>query len=157
MISYEPNTKNHARLNENLRLNGMKNVLGRKIGLGSKPDVVAMVASPLMLGGARIERDMIAGILNSKRPVLSEQISVTTLDDDIREMSLPAPDFIKIDVEGQELAVLVGARNTLLAHHPLLFLEMHGETIILKSRIWFQNQWWQLFSRCRRPLILPVT
>jgi FkbM family methyltransferase len=134
VISYEPNTRNHARLINNLRLNGLKNVLVRQVGVGSKPEVATMVASPLMPGGASIERDMVAGLVNSNLPVISEQVSITTLDDDIREMSLPAPDFVKIDVEGGELAALVGARNTLLAHHPLLFLEMHGETMNLKLK-----------------------
>lgn len=87
-----------------------------------------------MLGGASIEPHTVAGLLSSNGPVLSEQVSIMTLDDDIREMSLPAPDVIKIDVEGGELAVLVGARNTLLTHRPQLFLEMHGETMNLKRQ-----------------------
>ena len=91
-----------------------------------------MVVSPLMLGGASIESDTVAGLLNSNAPVVSEQITITTLDDDIRENSLPAPGFLKIDVEGGELAVLEGARHTLLTHKPQLFLEMHGETMNLK-------------------------
>jgi FkbM family methyltransferase len=134
VISYEPNTSNHARLTENLRLNGVKNVLVRKVGVGSKSEVATMVASPTMLGGASVEPDTVAGLLNSNRPVLSEQISIVTLDDDVREMSLPAPDFVKIDIEGEELAALVGARNTLLTHKPRLFLEMHGETMNLKRK-----------------------
>ena len=132
VICYEPNTRNYARLTENLRLNGGKNVLVRKVGVGSKPEVATMVALPTMLGGASVEPDTVAGLLNSSRPVLSEQISIVTLDDDIREMSLPAPDLVKIDIEGEELAALVGARNTLLHHKPRLFLEMHGETMNLK-------------------------
>ena len=134
VISYEPNTRNHARLLHNLRLNGVKNVVVRKLGVGSKPEVVTMVASPLMPGGASVERDTAAGIRNSNLPVLSEQVSITTLDDDIREMSLPAPGFVKIDIEGGELAALVGARNTLRKHKPELFLEMHGETMNLKRK-----------------------
>jgi hypothetical protein len=66
--------------------------------------------------------------------VLSEQVSITSLDDDIREMGLPAPDFIKIDIEGGELDALVGARHTLMTHKPRLFLEMHGETMNLKRK-----------------------
>jgi FkbM family methyltransferase len=134
VISYEPNTRNYARLIDNLRLNGLKNVSVRKVAVGGKPDVATMVACPLMLGGGSIERDVVAGLLNSNLPVLSEQVSVTTLDDDIREMSLPPPGFVKIDVEGGELAALVGARNALLTHKPQLFLEMHGETMNLKRR-----------------------
>jgi len=134
VISYEPNTRNHARLLENIRLNGLKNVDVRKVGIGSKAEVATMVASPLMPGGASVEPDTVAGLINSREPVLSERISITTLDDDIREMGLPVPDFIKIDIEGGELDALVGARHTLITHKPQLFLEMHGETMNLKRK-----------------------
>jgi FkbM family methyltransferase len=132
VISYEPNTRNHARLMENLRLNAVKNVLVRKVGLGTTNEEATMAMSPLMLGGASVERETVAGLLDSNGPVHTEKISIVTLDDDIRNMSLPAPDFVKIDVEGEERAVLMGARNTLMTHRPRLFLEMHGETMNLK-------------------------
>ena len=134
IISYEPNTRNHERLMDNLRLNGLKNVQVRKVGVGSEPKVATMFVSPVMPGGASVEHDTVAGLLNSKRRVLSESISIVTLDDDIREMSLPAPDFIKIDIEGGELPALIGARNSLLTYKPRLLLEMHGETMNLKRK-----------------------
>jgi hypothetical protein len=93
-----------------------------------------MVASPLTPGGASVEPGMASGIQNANRAVVSEQITITTLDDDIREMSLPVPGFIKIDIEGGELPALLGARQTLLKHKPQIFLEMHGETMNLKRK-----------------------
>jgi FkbM family methyltransferase len=134
VISYEPNIRNHARLVENIRLNGLENVGVRKVGIGARAEVGTMVASPLMPGGASLNPDTVAGLINSHEPVLSEQVSITSLDDDIREMGLPAPDFIKIDIEGGELDALVGARHTLMTHKPRLFLEMHGETMNLKRK-----------------------
>lgn len=134
VISFEPNSKNRARLQENLRLNGIGNVTVRPFGAGAKKETVTMVASASMLGGASIDRDAVAGIMNSNQPVITEEIPITTLDDDIHEQALPAPEFIKIDVEGGELGVLQGGRNTLLKHHPLMFLEMHGETMNLKRK-----------------------
>lgn len=134
VISYEPNTRNHARLLENLRLNRIENVTVRKMGIGSKPEVLTMVVSPLMPGGASVEAASANGIRNANMSVVEEQIVVSTLDHDIREMSLPKPDFVKIDIEGWELAALIGARDTLLTHKPRLFLEMHGETMTLKRQ-----------------------
>jgi FkbM family methyltransferase len=134
VISYEPNTKNHARLTDNLGVNGVKNVTVRKVGLGSEVSDATMVASALTPGGATIESGTVDALVHSNLRVVSEQVHITTLDDDIRENSLPTPDFIKIDVEGAELPVLVGARKTLLTHKPQLFLEIHGETMDLKRK-----------------------
>jgi hypothetical protein len=60
---------------------------------------------------------------------ISQSVEITTLDHDIAAASLPAPDLIKIDIEGWELEALEGMRATLDAHHPALFLEMHGDTM----------------------------
>ncbi|MGB7913157.1 MAG: FkbM family methyltransferase [Desulfobaccales bacterium] len=39
------------------------------------------------------------------------------------------PDFIKIDVEGAEMSVLIGARSILEHYHPMIFLATHGEDV----------------------------
>ncbi len=129
VVSYEPNTRNRSRLAENIRLNRLDNVTVRPVGVGSKAETVVMAASPLIPGGASIDPDAVSRLRNSNLSAVSEQVAITTLDEDIQEMKLPAPDFIKIDIEGGELAALTGARRTLAATGPQLFLEMHGSTM----------------------------
>lgn len=46
--------------------------------------------------------------------------------DSLVDGGLPVPDLIKIDVEGSELEVLVGARRTLEKRMPGLLVEVHG-------------------------------
>ena len=121
VIAYEPNEGNHARLIENIKLNGLTNVQVRKLGVGAALGSGTLHFSPEMAGGGTLRANGIA--------TMSQPVEITTLDHDIAAASLPAPDLIKIDIEGWELEALEGARATLDAHHPALFLEMHGETM----------------------------
>src|SRR3984885_4900329 len=121
VIAYEPNDKNHARLIENIRLNGLKNVRVRKLAVGREARSGTLLYDPSMAGGGSLDSRAIAPV--------SQRVEITTLDHDIAAASLPAPDLIKIDIEGWELEALEGMRATLDSHHPALFLEMHGETM----------------------------
>jgi FkbM family methyltransferase len=126
VIAYEPNEANHARLIENIRLNHLTNVRVRKLGVGSQPGSGTLHYAPQMAGGGTVDPNAIAPA--------SQRVDITTLDGDIATAALPAPDLIKIDIEGWELEALEGARATIHAHHPALFLEMHGETMAEKKR-----------------------
>ncbi len=126
VIAYEPNDMNRARLSENIGLNNLINVQVRKVGVGSQPAAGTLHYDPTMAGGGSLHP-------NASAPV-SQRIEITTLDLDIAIASLPPPDLIKIDIEGWELEALEGARATLDAYHPALFLEMHGETMREKRR-----------------------
>lgn len=52
------------------------------------------------------------------------EVDVTTVDALVAAGS-PPPDVLKVDVEGSEVAVLEGARETLRAHRPLVLCELH--------------------------------
>jgi FkbM family methyltransferase len=55
-------------------------------------------------------------------PVTSEVVDVTTLDEFFTG-SRRRPNFLKIDVEGHELAVLEGGKRTLEQDHPTILME----------------------------------
>ena len=93
-----------------------------------------MMGSPLMPGGASVDGKTVEELLRAGVQTVAEEISIVTLDEDIPQASLPAPDFIKIDIEGWEIEALRGARHTLEVYKPTLFLEMHGETMREKRR-----------------------
>lgn len=60
---------------------------------------------------------------------LIRTIACRTVDGLLRDGSLPAPDFMKIDVEGHEMKVLYGAKRTLAISRPDLLIEFHSESL----------------------------
>ncbi|HRJ08512.1 MAG TPA: FkbM family methyltransferase [Prosthecobacter sp.] len=108
-------------LKDNLALN---NASGRvtlvNAACGDKPGTLSMLTTGA--GGA----DYFV-VPQETRPdcVTVEQVTVD-------QMALShgfAPTHLKIDVEGYEMEVLRGARETLAASKPLIFLELHGDLI----------------------------
>jgi FkbM family methyltransferase len=55
-------------------------------------------------------------------------LDLVTVDGEVERSGL-VPTVLKIDVEGHEGAVLHGARETLLEHRPLVFLELHLDVL----------------------------
>jgi FkbM family methyltransferase len=123
VAAWEPNGRNRARLQQNLEANSFSNVIVRPYGLSSKTMSAEMSFDPLTPGMASLDSGLAIGGQH-------ETIELRTLDD---EQGLPAPDLVKIDVEGFELEVLKGGVRT-LARHPDLFLEMHGSDPADKQR-----------------------
>ena len=56
------------------------------------------------------------------------EVRTVRLDDHCAEHGL-APSAVKIDVEGAELSVLEGGRDTLARHRPVIFLSTHGAEV----------------------------
>ncbi len=54
------------------------------------------------------------------------EIVAITLDNLIKRGNMRPPDVMKIDVEGSEYEVLIGATGTIEVHHPIIFLATHS-------------------------------
>ncbi|MGH9453112.1 MAG: FkbM family methyltransferase [Terriglobia bacterium] len=128
VIAYEPNPASYRRAHENLRLNGIGNVTLRQAGVSDQNGALKFVVNHLMPGGASAEPSVARQIGATSKNVSEFLVNVVRLDDDIRQYSLPAPDFVKIDVEGLENAVLRGMVETIQKHHPEIYIEVHGST-----------------------------
>lgn len=129
VVVYEPNPASRARLEENLRLNGVGNVTVRPVGVGDGRREATLTFDPLMPGAASADASIAAQIRTTAEHSATATVPIVTLDEDLAERGLPLPDFVKIDVEGLELAVLTGMRELLYAHRPTLYIEMHGATL----------------------------
>jgi FkbM family methyltransferase len=66
----------------------------------------------------------------------SDSITVTgiTMDAFIAANGNPAPDLVKMDIEGGEGNALLGSKHLLSAHKPTFLIELHGE--VAASQVW---------------------
>lgn len=134
VVTWEPNPRNYALCVENARLNALSNVRVLNRGLSSSAGEIELVFDPLMPGAGSGSRDVVEQISSSVAAARKIRIRVGTLDADVAEFALPAPNLIKIDIEGMELQALQGMPKTLEQHGPDLFIELHGAELPDKQR-----------------------
>ena len=108
--AFEPNSHNLAILQENLRLNDLKNVVCHPVALDSLNRVLNISTHP---NSTVLEQPATR--------IPTETVHSVSLDEVIGKVPV---NFIKIDVEGFELQVLRGAK-AVLAQRPRIDLELH--------------------------------
>lgn len=106
----EPVDENVYVLKKNLEINELTNVHVMNVALGKETGHVCI-------------RNKSNGMVETSNASRYATAELTTIDEICRQNDFK-PDLIKIDVEGYELNVLRGSKETLL-HHPALQIEVH--------------------------------
>jgi FkbM family methyltransferase len=129
VFAFEPSEESHKRLLANLALNQVANIEVIKMALADTSNVsLYLKRDPGYRDGDRyletrkIENARVTADLQDHGD--SERVSVTTLDQYFyRENRKNAPvDFLKMDVEGGEFAVLRGASRFLTENHEIVLM-----------------------------------
>jgi len=97
--------------------------LRRHVSMNAASNVTVIEAAVAERGGTGMLKEgsgPAEGALSSCGDVMVRLVALDLLTD------LPAPDVMKIDVEGAEFEVLRGAAATLRTHRPTIFLATHG-------------------------------
>lgn len=131
VFTFEPNPKSYENILEIIKLNNFGNIEVRKIALGSHATTGTLAVQHSDMGTASLQEDIKETILR-KKGTATIQVEVDSLDHQIASHSLPGPSFVKIDVEGLEMDVLLGMTDTLTRFKPKLFIEIHGVDILRK-------------------------
>jgi FkbM family methyltransferase len=121
VIACEPNPALRARLQANVELNRLTNVVVRPYALTAEPGRVLLhvPADPVHTGGA----SLLAGVHEHLSGADAVEVEGVPLDELARREGLEPVRLLKIDVEGFEAAVLAGAREVLARDHPDLAFE----------------------------------
>jgi FkbM family methyltransferase len=122
VISFEPLPANLLTLRENVQRNRFCNVQILPLALGAANDEQMFQVSERPTWG-KLKG---VGSATPDKYLRDIKVIVRRLDDLFSEGAIQPPDFVKIDVEGAEVAVVEGAKETLLRYGPTLMIELHG-------------------------------
>lgn len=139
MILFEPNPMAIFILRTNLALNGVMEkaeLSGLGYGLSDRNETLAVqLDNQNNLGGARLDQG--AG---------ETRVQVKTGDELLAGRRV---DFLKIDVEGMELAVLAGLKDTLERQTPKIFIEVDDKNA-KAFQAWCGQNNYRILERFRR-------
>jgi FkbM family methyltransferase len=131
ILSFEPNIANIERFKENLASN---NELAKKISLYtwaiSDCDQQAFFYYSNSIDDSISSGSYLGSVMPPLTPETYSDFQSTTIftrsiDSLIAKENLPKPNIIKIDVEGAEYEVLLGAKTLLTSLKPVLIIEIH--------------------------------
>jgi FkbM family methyltransferase len=110
---FEPNELMFSRALENIKLNNITNVNLQNIGLGKDEETAYLAVPGENMGSAYKDTANKSGV----------KMAIKVMDN----LSLPRPiNLIKIDVEGFEREVLLGANNIIKEDKPILYHEVNS-------------------------------
>lgn len=112
--AFEPNERTFKVLTLNSQL--VSNITCHQVGLSDAPGRAHFLVNPANIGASRIVPAGTTG---------ASEIRLTTLDAAVR--GIAEIKLIKVDVEGHDYAALVGAKETIVAHKPIVLFEQFAD------------------------------
>lgn len=142
VFSFEPVSNNFSSILENSLINEFTNLSCFNIALSDHNSLSKIYLSDLRIGNSGAQLDSpINEYGASYNPVKIDQVFGFSLDFLVENVKLEIPNFIKIDVDGQEDKILLGMKGVL--EHPSL----HSLLVEFNSNEQFLR-WEKIFSKC---------
>ena len=102
----------------------LSNVTIHACGLGDSSQVKALNVPIKKSGSIGFGLSFIDDSQQTERRAVTEDVAIRRLDEVVAEHDIRRIDFIKVDIEGSEMRMLVGAREALTRFSPALYIEL---------------------------------
>lgn len=121
VVSFEPSRDEFESLERNVELNRLANVTTLRVAVADTVGPAQFAYSPHHPTQGKLDSVEPSYVVGGARNVV---VNTVTLDSIAG--THPAPDVVKLDVEGAAAAVLRGARRIIESKGPTIFVELHG-------------------------------
>ena len=123
VISFEPVADPFKKMNENISLNNIENIITVNAAAGEvNEEKELFVSAPDNLGMSSFQQP-------ENYSGYKEIVKVVSIDEWFKRSGLSKIDIVKLDIEGSELAALRGMKEVLQNCRPLLIVEINPETL----------------------------
>jgi len=137
VYAYEASQETTEALKQTIRANGLINATAFAAAVGRPDQLMKFFDVPRMRAGGHCVPDDDDHNRSIHEPETARMYEVRTksVDQIVAELGLSRVDFIKIDVEGAELDVLDGARDTLMRFKPTVMMEFNSFAFLMIREI----------------------
>ena len=119
VIAFEPSLQSFPTLKENISLNGFTNVLAVRVALCDK------TGEAFLYHGSDPGKNSLRSDPNAE--LKGETVATRSLDEVLDQAAVKTVDVIKMDVEGAEELVLLGANRVVSSQRPVILFEINPE------------------------------
>ncbi len=128
VYAFEPGGYALSILEKALRFNRIRNATILPFGFGDAEDR-RILSMPVKASGSCGFGTTHLGESQADGAFINEEVLITTVDKIVSVREIGRLDFIKADIEGWEMRMLVGARHTLETLRPALLIEMTAHAL----------------------------
>ncbi len=159
VYAFEPMRETFQVLNENIRLHNCANVHSFNLAIGNQdhsektftyfPNMPGnTTATPVLKVVQKVALDEIFGKELSEFLNQAElrTAQVRTISSIVRENGITNVDYLKIDVEGDEIAVLEGIEEQHWPFSRQVAIETHSERLRAQARVYLEGRQYQVFE-----------
>lgn len=118
LYSFEPNPYTFDRLKVNVNINGLKNVDVYDDALGEKDGTIHFHIYPKNFCNPGMSSKYMA-----TKETRKIDVNQLTLDTFVKTHHVPRVNFIKMDIQGAEMDLILGAHDTISKYKPTIFAE----------------------------------